>query len=64
MDAQTKKIEKLLKRRWTTPMDALKHAECFRLAARIHDLRNAGVEIHDRWVETDSGKRVKAYRIL
>lgn len=34
-----------------TPMDALRRFGCFRLAARIWDLRKAGYAIHERSVE-------------
>ena len=64
MDKQTARIEKLLRRKWTTQLDAINHANCTRLAARVHDLRNAGVEVNDRWVTSDSGARFKAYKIL
>jgi len=64
MDKQTIRVEKLLRRKWTTPLDALKLAGCMRLAARVHDLREAGIEVHDRWVKTEDGKRFKSYRIL
>lgn len=34
-----------------TPLDALKRYGCFRLAARIHDLRKAGHAIQSRQVK-------------
>jgi hypothetical protein len=61
---QTQQLIKLMKKKWVTPMDALNHAQCFRLAARVHDIRESGIEVHDRWKKVDSGKKVKAYRIL
>jgi len=64
MDKQTLRVEKLLRSKWTTPLDALKHTGCMRLAARVHVLKEAGIEVHDRWVKTDDGKRFKSYRIL
>jgi len=32
-----------------TPLDALKHAGCFRLAARVSDLKNEGHDIRRTW---------------
>ena len=45
-----------------TSIKALKEFGCFRLAARINELRKS-MEIKDRWVTTDTGKRVKAYSL-
>lgn len=56
------RLMKLLKRRWTTPLDALNQAQCLSLAQRVSEWRRAGVEINDKWVGLPSGKRVKAYR--
>lgn len=46
-----------------TPLDALERFGCFRLAARIHELRREGWDICERAVETASGKRVAEYSI-
>ena len=46
-----------------TPMDALMRFKCMRLAARITDIKDMGIDIADRWVTRDDGKRFKAYRI-
>jgi hypothetical protein len=59
----TDKLVKLMKRRYVTPLDALQHANCLSLSQRCGDLRRAGVDVIDKWVDLDSGKRVKAYRI-
>lgn len=64
MANQTKRLESLLKRRWLTQLQAYDALQCTRLAARVKDLRDSGVTVHDRWVETQGGARVKAYRIL
>lgn len=42
-------------------MIALTMFGCFRLPSRIHDLRERGMAITDRWKTTESGKRVKEY---
>ena len=45
-----------------TPLDALKRYGCFRLGARIGDLKAEGMNIVNVW-RTVNGKRVAAYRI-
>lgn len=49
-------------RRWhcITPMEALQTCGCFRLSARIYDLREQGYGINTEMVEID-GKRVARY---
>ena len=42
-------------------MIALNLFGCFRLPSRIHDLKERGMKITDRWKTTESGKRVKEY---
>ena len=64
MANQNKQLESILKKRWLTQLQAYDALQCTRLAARVKDLRDSGITVHDRWVETDSGKRIKAYRIL
>ena len=44
-----------------TPREALDRYGCFRLAARIYDLRGKGHTIHKDWYYTPSGKRVAKY---
>jgi hypothetical protein len=44
-------------------LEALQQFGCFRLAARIHELRNQGWQIAERMVETSSGKRVAEYSL-
>jgi hypothetical protein len=44
-----------------TALEALDAFGCFRLAARIHELRNQGWQIEERTVETRGGKRVAEY---
>jgi hypothetical protein len=44
-------------------LEALDAFGCFRLAARIHELRRDGWQIEERTVETPSGKRVAEYRM-
>jgi hypothetical protein len=44
-----------------TALEALERFQCFRLAARIHELRAQHWDIKERTVETPSGKRVAEY---
>lgn len=75
-----------LKRRWLTPMDALKVAGTMKLATRVGEIRYAmvnfwtlpdavwqrqavslsddGYTLIDKWVETPTRKKVKAYRLV
>jgi hypothetical protein len=46
-----------------TSMDALRECGCFRLAARIADLRAEGHDISSEMVTVPSGKRVARYRL-
>lgn len=53
-----------LKRGWRiTPMDALTAYGCFRLSARIYDLRQAGHAIERDMVDVGDGRRVAEYRM-
>lgn len=60
---QTQWILDALKRGPITPMDALNGCGCFRLAARISDLRQAGYEIETTHITTPSGKSVAQYTL-
>lgn len=47
-----------------TPIDALREYGCFRLGARIYDLKQGGHNIYREMIETDSGKRVASYTLV
>jgi hypothetical protein len=47
-----------------TPLLALDRFSCFRLAARISDLRRAGHRISCELVKMGNGKRVGRYRLV
>jgi hypothetical protein len=49
--------------RTITPLDALKEVGCFRLGARIHQLKKAGHQIETLSVE-QNGKRFAGYRLV
>lgn len=46
-----------------TPIDALQRFGCFRLAARVADLRGEGHDIRTDTLVTAQGKRVAEYRL-
>ena len=46
-----------------TPIEALNLFGCFRLGARIADLKDGGHQIESEFVKTESGKHVKSYWI-
>jgi hypothetical protein len=54
----------LKKGRWMTPLEALKRHQCFRLAARIRDLRKEGHEIDTVMHKLPGGKRVARYVLV
>ena len=64
-ETQTAQILAHLKTgRSITPIDALNEYGCFRLGARIYDLKQDGHNIYREMVETDSGKRVASYTLV
>jgi hypothetical protein len=62
--SQTKQIANYLnKGRKLTPIQALNKFGCFRLAARISDLRNDGMNISTKIIKLDNRKQVAQYSI-
>ncbi len=61
--SQAQTIMEMLKRGPVTAMDALEQAGCFRLAARIADLRQQGIEIETEKVTTATGKHIAQYKL-
>jgi len=62
--SQTKQIADYLnKGRKLTPIDALNKFGCFRLAARISDLRNNGMSIVTKTIKLDNNKQIAQYSI-
>jgi hypothetical protein len=61
---QTEKIlSHLMKGKGITPIDALNRFGCFRLAARIADLRRAGHRIFTDSI-TKNGKTFASYKLV
>lgn len=65
METQLKTILHHLKISPLTPMDALSCFGCFRLAARIFDLRKAGYIINTEMIEDEeTGARYAQYSLI
>ena len=60
--SQTHQVLDMLRRGPVTPIDALQ-VGCFRLAARINELREMGYEIHTT-IERKGEKRYARYTLL
>ena len=64
-ESQEKQILDHLKRGQTiTPLDALKLYGCFRLGARIWDLKRQGESIGVRTIHTLTGKHIAEYYLI
>jgi len=62
--SQNKQIANYLnKGKKLTPIDALNKFGCFRLAARIADLRNNGMSIVTKTIKLDNNKQIAQYSI-
>lgn len=46
-----------------TVLDSMKLFNCYRLSARIKNLRDMGYQIETEMVKTTSGKRIAEYRM-
>lgn len=64
MESQNQQILNHLKAGQSiTALEALQNYECFRLAARIHDLKSDGWPVHCERTETFTGKRIALYSL-
>ncbi|MEY3118834.1 MAG: hypothetical protein RIT30_766 [Bacteroidota bacterium] len=62
--SQNKQIADYLnKGKKLTPIDALNKFGCFRLAARIADLRNNGMNIVTKTIKLENKKQIAQYSI-
>ena len=59
--SQETQILNRLKRGPLSPLQALQWYGCFRLAARVHDLRHKGHDIGMRWIERDDKRFAQYY---
>jgi len=61
--SQREKVLAHLERATLTPLQALKLYQCFRLGARVWELKRDGYDIRSRLVEVN-GKRVAQYVLI
>ena len=62
--SQAQKIRNYLERgNKITPLEALNLFGCFRLSARIHDIKESGCDVNTEIIEVN-GKKVAQYSIL
>lgn len=54
----------LLSGKAINPLQALNDYKCFRLGARIWDIRKAGYNVERQMIRVASGKRVAPYRLV
>jgi len=68
MKSQNKRIKKYLKSgKSLTALDALHEFNCFRISARVFDLKSQGMNIETKIISITSGgktKRVARYRLI
>jgi len=62
--SQNEAVLNWLKREPITPAQALAHIGCFRLAARIRDLKDAGHQITAQMIESPNGKHFARYELV
>jgi hypothetical protein len=60
---KTARTIELLRKGWLTAMQCAQQGGCWALSQRVSELRAAGTNVPDKWVETAGGARIKAYRI-
>jgi len=61
---QTDEIKRaLLEGMELTQLDAYRHFGCFRLAARVEELRKQGLDIETQTIKSANGKKFARYRI-
>lgn len=61
--SQNEQVLALLRKGPLNPLQALSGAGCFRLAARIGELRERGYQIESRMVAVPGGRHVAEYRL-
>ena len=61
---QTQRTIELLERGWITALASAQMGGCLSLSQRVGELKRSGVTVIDKWVTTNEGARVKAYRIV
>ena len=54
---------RLMRRGWTTAIQSALAGGALALSQRVGELRRAGAPVIDKWVRTDGGALVKAYKL-
>lgn len=54
-------LDALLRGEKITPLDALRKYGCFRLGARIYDIRKSGYMVDRKLIDVGNGKHVAEY---
>ena len=60
----TQRTIQLLRAGWITALQSAQKGGCLSLSQRVGELRREGLYVADKWVCTQSGARVKAYKLL
>ena len=60
---QTDELHALLKKGPVTALDALQAIGCYRVAARVFDLRSKGIEVTTNIIKLDNGKHIAKYSL-
>jgi hypothetical protein len=60
---QNEWIMSAMKKRPITALDAFKGCGCLRLAARVSELRDTGIQIETNMTRTKTGKMIAAYTL-
>lgn len=63
MSAKTRTLA-LLARGWLTSLQSAQRGGCLSLSQRVGEFRRQGWVIDHKWVKTESGARVRAYRLV
>jgi hypothetical protein len=57
----------LMRKHWVTPLDALTLCDCLSFSQRLTEIKRqligTDLVLVDRWIVTDTGKRIKAWKI-
>lgn len=54
----------LLSRGWLTSLESAMKGGCLSLSQRVGEFKARGFKIDEKWVKTQGGARVKAYRLV
>ncbi len=61
--SQNMKLLAAMRHQWVTPREAYRICGTLRFSGRVLDLKRAGHKLMGRWVELQTGIRVKAFRV-